>query len=116
MANNSATNSTTTSTGSSTLLDVGVPGATTNARVKAKHWLNVPIGKGLFGIPLDAVDKDGHRILKGTNAVVADQIISHYKDQPVNQMVDVTICGRPYKYYHVDDSTPKEVDTELTFD
>ena len=108
----------TSTTGSTTLLDVGVPGATApaNARVKPKHWLNVQIGKGLFGIPLDAVDKDGKRVLKGTNLTIADQIIHHYRDQPCNQMVDVTICNRPYKYYHIDDSTPKEVDTELTFD
>lgn len=109
MTNNTANNS-------SAIQDMGAVAPVANGKVKPHHWLNVQIGKGLFGIPLDGVDKDGHRLLKGATQVVADQIMYHYRDKPCNQMVDVTICGRSYKYYHIDDSTPKEIDTELTFD
>ena len=104
-------NSTSTSTGSNVLLDVGVPGAGEakgTSKYPIYHWLNVPLGKALAGIPMDARDEHGKRRASGTLLKVYDFLIESWKDLPCNVMNDVIVNGVAYKYYHVDPAKKEE--------
>ena len=105
------TSANSTSTGSNVLLDVGVPGAGDNkgtSKYPIYHWLNVPLGKALAGIPMDARDEHGKRRASGTLLKVFDFLIESWKDLPTNTMNDVVVNGVSYKYYHVDPTKKEE--------
>lgn len=99
------------STNASSIMDMGVPGAGDGkgtSKYPIYHWLNVPLGKALAGIPMDARDEHGKRRASGTLLKVYDFLIESWKDLPTNTMNDVVVNGVSYKYYHVDPTKKEE--------
>lgn len=81
------------------------------AKPKATWWLNFELADGVqAGLPMDAVNKDGNRVAKGTLCAFYDWVMGTFKDIPLNQMVPVTINGRSYTLWHGNGEPTSKVD------
>jgi hypothetical protein len=78
---------------------------------KATWWINFDLAEGVpAGLPMDAVNKDGNRIAKGTLCAFYDWVMTQFKDIPLNTMVPVTINGHNYTLWHGNGEPTSKVD------
>lgn len=81
------------------------------AKSKATWWINFELAEGVqAGLPMDAVNKDGNRVAKGTLCAFYDWLMEVFKDIPINQMVNVTVNGRNYTLWHGNGEPTSKVD------
>lgn len=85
--------------------------AQAQAKTKATWWINFDLADGVqAGLPMDAINKDGNRVAKGTLCAFYDWVMETFKDIPMNQMITVVINGRNYVLWHGNGEPTSKVD------
>lgn len=84
---------------------------TSTTTTNASWWINFDLINGVqAGLPMDAVDKDGHRKAKGSLLEFFDWVMTTFKDIPINKMVGVEINGRKFVLWHGDGQPREKLD------